>query len=228
MFIKKIFEDNIDEGVHKQFIRFGKGKFNKRAVINIKRNSIIKIKTSFEFANDLVLFISHLAHSFEVKGILLSKNKIEIPEYNRRKKNNLFVYSIDRKMNSDSLRDLVSKSYYTLFDCISEDRSIDLKIKKKLPRPSQKAGVKVNEKFCQLNLDKKYWPDVHKEFLFDLPQEVKKVHIEHDYIIKDIKIPKGIEKDFEKIRLRAKRIGKIIRRINADKKEIIKEKDFEA
>jgi hypothetical protein len=40
-------------------------------------------------------------------------------------------------------------------------------------------------------------------------------------------MPKG-EKDFEKLRLMAKRKGKLQRKVTLDGKDIIKEKDFEA
>ena len=57
MFIKKIFENKIDDSVHKQFVRFGKGRYPGRAVIKItKQPDKIKIGTSFEMANDLIEF----------------------------------------------------------------------------------------------------------------------------------------------------------------------------
>lgn len=228
MFIKKIFQNKIDESVHKQFTRFGRGKFDERAIINIKKGPKIKISTSFELDNDLVFFVASLYDKFKVKGILLSKQ--EIPEFEGKKKKGVFNYDVNKEMSSEELKNFASKYYHTLFDCISEDGSIELKIKKKLPKPG-KGKTKVNDKFCHLVLDQKYWPAVKEEFLFDLPpKEIKKVHIEHTYIIKDIKIPKELEKekDFEKIRLEARRVGRIIRKINIDKdkKEIIKEKEF--
>ncbi len=225
MFIKKIFQGKSDETVHRQFVRFSKGQFDRRAVINVRRNSAIKITTSFELANDLVIFISSLAKWFKVQGILF--NKEEIPNLKGKKKKGLFVYDIAKEISGEELKNLASKSYHALLDCVS-DMGIDLKIKKRLPKPGKKSKAKADEKFCQLNLDIKYWPQVQNEFLFDLPPETKKAHIEHSYIIKEIRIPKELEKekDFEKIRLGAKRVGKIIRKAVVDKKEIIKEKEF--
>ncbi len=227
MFIKKIFQNQIDESVHKQFIRFSKGQYENKAIINIKKGQKIKITTSFELATDLIIFITSLATKFKVQGILLTKNQIS--GIDGKKKKGFYEYKIEKEISSEELKNFASESYYALFDCLSQDNSIELKTKKKIPKPG-KSKTKVNDKFCKLTLDARYWPQVHNEFLFDFPSEIKKAHIEHTYIINDIKIPKELEKqdDYEKIRLGAKKIGKIIRKAIIDKKEFIKEKDFEA
>ena len=228
MFIKKIFENKVDETVHRQFVRFSRGQYKNRAIINVRKGNVIKVSTTFELTNDLIFFISSLFPQFKVKGILMTKNKIENLE--GKKKKGLFVYNIEKELKSEELKELVNKSYYALLDCISNDGTIDLKVKKKLPKPGKDEN-KVNDKFCQLKLDIKYWPQFHKEFLFDLPSEIKKVRLEHTYIINEIKIPKELEKenDYEKIRLGAQRSGNIIRKIVVDgKKEILEEKKFTA
>ena len=71
-FIKKIFDGEVDQSVHKQFIRFGKGEYKKRFLLSLWKTKIIKIKTSFEFANDLVLLCSNLGDC-KVSGLVLSK-----------------------------------------------------------------------------------------------------------------------------------------------------------
>ena len=64
-----IFENKIDETVKKQFVRFGKGKYEHRALIEIKIGKNVSIKTSYEFCNDLVKSIAEF-----------SKSKIKIVE----------------------------------------------------------------------------------------------------------------------------------------------------
>lgn len=224
MFIKKIFQNNADESVHRQFIRFGKGIFEKRAVINVKKSTNIEISTSSDFANDLVLFICDLAGNINAEGIVLSREQIS--EFNSKKKKELFSHDIKKKFNSDELKKIAGSSYASLLDCSAE--GILLKIKKKLQKPSKKKEAKVDEKFCILSLDRKYFQKFHDEFLFDLANEFKKVHIEHKYIINEIIIPKEFEKekDFEKVRQLAKKKGKLIRKIVVDGKESEKEIDF--
>ena len=73
-FIKKVFLNNIDESVHRQFIRFGKGEYGRRALLSLWKTKIVKIKGSFEWANDFVIFAAEVGDSFKVSGEVLSKN----------------------------------------------------------------------------------------------------------------------------------------------------------
>jgi hypothetical protein len=134
------------------------------------------------------------------------------------------VYEFNQEITSDQIKGLLEKGYATLLDI--ESPGISLKSKKKLPKPGKSEDAKIDDKFCQLELNTKYWPKVKSEFAFDLP-DFKKALAVHTYTITDIILPKG-EKDFEKLRILAKRKGKIIRKITLDKQEIVKEKDFEA
>ena len=224
MFIKKIFENKVDESVHQQFVRFSKGTFENRAIIRVKKSANISVSTSFDLANDLVAFVSELAPKFKVQGIVLSKQPLEGLE--GRKKTGLFEYTIDKELSGNELKKL-SECYASLLDCSSQ--GIELNMKKKLPRPkpSSSGASKVNEKFCVLVLDNRYWSRVYDEFLWDMPPEFKKARIAHVYAINDIILPPG-EKDFEKIRLNSKRKGLLTRKAVVDGKEIAKEKEFAA
>jgi len=72
MFIKKIFENKTNESVHKQFVRFGKGTFGMRAVINARISGQVKVSSTFELANDFLEFIASLSPKMKVSGIILS------------------------------------------------------------------------------------------------------------------------------------------------------------
>jgi len=223
MFIKKIFENKIDDSVHKQFVRFGKGVYPGRAVVKITRQpEKIKIGTSFEMANDIVEFCSQISNSLKCSGLIFSKEKLELS--GEKKKSGLLAYDINQDLTSDQIKKILEKCYITLLDI--ESPGISLKSKKKIPKPGKAGDSKIDDKFCQLELNTKFWPQVKSEFAFDLP-EFKKALTVHTYTITDIIMPKG-EKDFEKIRILAKRKGKIIRKITIDKQETLKEKGFEA
>ena len=223
MFIKKIFENKIDDSVHRQFVRFGKGTYPGRAVTKItKQPDKIKIGTSFEMANDMVEFCSSLSSNLKCAGLIISKEKMDLP--GEKKKAGLLEYNINQNLTSDQIKNILEKCYACLLDI--ESSGISLKSKKKLPKPGKAGDLKIDDKFCQLELDIKYWSKVKSEFAFDMP-DFKKALAVHTYTITDIIMPKG-EKDFEKIRLLAKRKGKITRKITLDKQETIKEKDFEA
>jgi hypothetical protein len=226
-FIKKILTNRIDDEAHQQFVRFGKGIFVEKAVVNFKKSGTkIKVTTSFELANDLVLFVFELVDKALVSGIVLARQ--QIPSLGAgKKKSKLFEYEINKEMNSKEINDIAKSAYFMLLDCSAG--GIDLKIKKKLPKPGKREG-KVNDKFCILEADLKYEPKIREEFLFDLKGEAdsaKKIEIKHSFLINDIILPQG-EKDFEKIRLLAKKKGKIIREISIDGRIIRREMPFTA
>jgi len=76
-FIKKIAENKIDDYVHKQFIKFGKGTFECKAIIDISASKTIKIKTSSEFTNELVeLLANTIKDKTQVNGIIFATKNL--------------------------------------------------------------------------------------------------------------------------------------------------------
>ena len=171
------------------------------------KTSKVKVKGSSEYANDFVNLATSLGN-VKFSGIVLSKQ--EIKGLNGKKKAGVYVY--DFYGNSEDVKKIADTIYYMLLD--GEGEGIKLKIKKKLPKPGKGEG-KVDDKFCQLEADLKYWGQTKEVFFWDLP-DCKKVKVAHEYVISEIVAPQG-EKDFEKIRVLAKRKGKIIRKIVVDK-----------
>lgn len=216
-FIKKIFENKIDEKTHKQFVRFGRGFFENRGLLSVDIKDKLIIKGSFEYTNDFVMFLVELGN-FEFSGIILSKEKL----FSEGKKKGE-VYEFNFVGNSEDVKKIYEKSYYLLLDAKGEN--VELKTKKKLPKPGKNKEIKIDDKFCIMTLDKKYFNKVKEAFFWDVP-EGKNIKISHDYDIKEIIIPKD-EKDFEMMRLKARRKGILIRKIIVDKKEIIRKKEFE-
>lgn len=215
-FVKKVLTGKSDDDSHRYFMRFGKGDYRRRFLVSLNRGDKIKVKTSFEFANDLVRLVNEQKKT-KFSGKVLSKEKIEGLE--GRKKAGVFVYEVEGYSVDNS-----SKIYYSLLDV--NDSEIVLKMKKALPKPGQDAE-KIDEGFCSLIIDAKYWNAVKNAFFWDIPEGAKKVIIEHDLAIKEIIVPKD-EKDPVKMRERAIRKGIISRRMNIDGKETKKEIPFEA
>lgn len=230
-FIKKIFNGEIDEDVHFQFIRFGKGNYKGRFRLGLWKTKKIKVKTSFEFANDLVLLCSGFGDS-KVSGIVFSKKKISdmmsennIEGDSKAKKKGLYYENNipEQELNEKQIIELEKESYSTLLDM--EGKGFKLKVKKKLPRPG-KSEKKIDPRFCVLETDEKFYSKIKEDLFWDMP-EAKKIDIAHEVIVEEIVMPKG-EKDFSKIREMAKRKGKVIRKAVIDEKEIVSEKEFEA
>ncbi len=215
-FIKKIWQGK-GEDTHNYFVRFGKGKFENRAALNLQKTSAIKLGGSFEWADDFVNLVSELTDA-KFSGLILSKEPLGLE--NEKKKSGILEYSVD--INSEKIKELRGRVYCMLLDASGE--GISLKMKKKLPKPGKSGSLKIDDKFCQLEADLKYWPQVKEVFM--LP-ECRKAKISHTYIIDEIVLPKG-EKDFAKLRELAKRKGKIIRKLIIDGKESQEERNLEA
>lgn len=217
-FIKEIFQGKPTEAAHRQFIRFGKGDYNRRALLNLWKTKNIKLRGSFEYANDFTLFAASLDHAL-FSGNIWSKE--EIPGLSGKKKEGKIVYTVEN-MSSEQIKKIAHQVYCFLLN--ADGVGIKLRIKPKLPKPGKSEG-KIDDKFCQLEIDEKYHSKVKEDFFWDLP-DGKKVSVEHRLVIKEIVMPKG-ETDYAKIREMAKRKGKIIRTSNVDGKQLVSEKDFE-
>jgi len=214
-FIKKIVEGKVDEDTHKQFTRFGKGEYKGRFPLSLWKAKKIKVKGGFEFANDFVVLCASFGKCF-VSGIAMSKKDIsaimrenKIEGNSETKKGGLYYQNNipKQELTPEQIIALEKESYFTLFDL--EGADFKLKMKKKLPKPG-KDEDKIDDKFCQLEADPKYYEKIKEDFFWDLP-ESKKASIKHDVIIESIIMPEG-EKDYAKIRELAKRKGKIIRK----------------
>lgn len=229
-FIRKIWAGEIDERVHQQFVRFSRGKFENRAVINVKNGEKIRLSSTFELTTELASFLAQLEKTFAVSGILLSRENPENLfkelgiQADVKKKNKVFQAEMNTGLTSEQLKKIIDIAYCVLFNMHSENT--ELKVKKKLPKPG-KGNEKIDDKFCVLDLESKFFPQLHEEFLFDLPQDFKKARVSHTFDISNIILPKG-EEDYEQIRLNAIRQGRIVRKTEADGKEKISGKDFKA
>lgn len=219
-FIKKIFENNIDEQVHRQFVRFSRGSFAGRAALKLDKKEKIKLGGSFEFANDFSVFAAENSDS-KFSGTVLSRE--EISDFGKGKaKNGIFEYNVEN-INSVKINEIKDKAYALLLD--AEGNGISLKMKKKkLPKPGKSGELKIDDKFCIIEADLKYWEKMKDFFMLS---ECKKAKIFHTYIIGDVIIDNN-EKDFAKMRENAKKKGKIIRKMNVDGNETRTEKEFEA
>ena len=108
-----------------------------------------------------------------------------------------------------------------------DGQGIKLKIKAKLPKPG-KGEDKVDDKFCQLEIEGQHTKAAKEDFFWDIP-ECKKASIQHRFIITEIVLPKaGKDADYALLREMAKRKGKIVRIAEIDGKETRTEKNFEA
>lgn len=213
--MKKVWDGRGEES-HKYFIRFSKGVFENRGMLNVMRTKKLKLKGSFEWCNDFAELVSEIA-DVNFSGTILSKE--ELPEFSGKNTRGMFKYEVS-DVSSAKVQELKDKVYFFLLNCESE--SISLKCKKKLPKPGKSAN-KIDDKFCSLEIDLKYWDKVKDIFM--LP-ECKRAKIAHDVHVEEIVMPETTEKDFAKIREMAQKKGRIIKKMEIDKVESKEEKEF--
>lgn len=230
-FLKNIFAGKSDESAHNEFIKFSKGIFTNRYLMQAKKQkSQWAIKTSSEFANFLVSKCLEKTHGeIAVKGLIVCTFdlKDEIPFEIEKVKQFMGVkqYVINTKVNAQKLLDLTNKFPRVFYALSFSTPNCDLKIKPKMPKsgkPSTKAKEEPKADFCSLKTNEK---EIIDDLFFDFPN-FKEIFIKHTIKIDEIILPQGID-DPKKMRELAKRKGQIIREISIDKREEKKQADFE-
>jgi hypothetical protein len=221
-FIKKVQEKNFDESVHLQFLKFSKGEFRNRALIEAKNsNGNYTIKTSAEFANELVKDLAEKLgnNKTNVTGSIIGTNDLKgVLEF---KKISQFQgvknYSIEKEMSGSEIINLIDKfpkNFFALSFSVGGDI---LKIKPKAPK-SGKPGTKGDETpkidFCNLKTNDK---NIAESFIFETP-DFKTAKIIHYFMIEKIEVPDELKtsQDFALIREKSKRVGKILRKAEID------------
>ena len=238
-FIRKIFDDEMDESVHMQFQKFGKGEFKERALIVVKNSGgTYTISTGPEYARDLIMALGEKlgeGRTF-VSGALISALDLDGFEY-KEKKSAIGVrkYIIESEMSGNQIVELCQKIPKAFFGLSFAFEDYDLKIKTKSPKSTKgvssqkKDNDKLKVDFCKLKTsDKKIVMDL----AFDVEKDFKKIEISHEFIIEDIVISDEIKsscgRDFALIREKVLRKGKVIRKVSVDGLKKVSEKEFEA
>lgn len=235
-FIKKIFEGKEDDGlIHSQFIKFSKGEFPNKAMIRAKNSSgKYTIATTAEYAKEIIIYLAEKLgdSSAMVTGAIISALDLEGFDYKERKMAmGVRKYMIEKEMTGNEILKLceIEKAFIAL-SFSTNDTSIV--IKPKSPKSAKGAGSKKNSnKKAKINFIKIKTNDknlVDSLIFDDEAKNFKKIEIKHDFQITEIVIPETEEEDFAKIRELAKRKGKIIRNLDINGKEVVKEAEFEA
>ncbi len=229
-FIKKVFNGEIDEGVHLQFQKFSRGEFPNRASIKAKKvKNNYTISTTAEFANELVRTVAEKLgdEKTSVTGVIISTLDMDKEIDFKAKKQFMGIkqYVIEKHMSGHEITNLIDKLPKAFFALTFSGKGDILKIKPKAPKSAKPKTKeeKLKPDFCKLiTSDEK----IAKDFVFEKP-DFKDAEISHDFIIKEMLVPKD-EKDFAKAREMSKRKGVIVRRATIDNRESAVEKEFEA
>lgn len=234
--VTKIFLDKIDEDVHAEFVKFSRGVFENRYLLEGKKQKDKwQIKTSSEFANFLVRkALEKTNGQINVKGIIVSTSDLEgdceMEIEDVKKYMGIKQLVLNCETNPSKIISLMNKYPRAFYALSFSTPDYDLKIKAKPPK-SGKPGTKTKGNddegpkadFCSLKTSNR---EVIEDLFFDFPN-FNEIKINHTLEIKEIELPKDY-KTPEEMREKAKRKGTIKRIINVDGKKEVKEKKFEA
>lgn len=235
MIIQKVFDQIFDEEVHNDFIKFSRGLFKDRYLIEAKKQANKwAIKTSAEFANDFVkACMKKEKNNFKVTGIISTTLDIkeEIPfeiskisQFQGVKK-----YVINTEIHSNQILDLMEKYPRVFFALSFKGEDFQLKIKAKPPKSGSSNKKDDEEKkadFCTLKTDDK---ELLNQIFFDVGLDWKEARINHTLEINEIIYPDNFEKlKPSEVREFSNRKGRLIRNISLDGINQKKEANFVA
>lgn len=235
MIMKKIFEGIYDEEVHSDFLKFSRGEFKDKYLIEGKKQTDKwAIKSSAEFVNSFVRKCLEKAEgTLKIKGIIVSTLDLEDEiGFEIKKKSNfqgVKKLQIDTEVEPKKVLEMMEKYPRVFFALSFKTKDCDIKVKAKAPK-SSKPGKKDEDgpkaDFCTLKTNDE---DLVKEIFFDVGLDWKEAKINHTIEINGIVYPENMnEMKPAEIRENSKRKGKIIRNINLDGNEQTSEAEFVA
>ncbi len=228
--MKKIFLKQIDDEVHLDFLKFGRGEFrNKYLVESKKQKDAWNIKTGSEYANLLVRrCLEKVNGLISVKGVIVSTLKIEAPFIEKIKQfMGVKQAVVSGEIDKQQLLDLMNQYPRAFFALTFKGDSFELKIKPKAPKsakPSTSGEKEVRADFCSLKTNDK---DLVKELIFDY-DDFKTIIINHTIKITSIIYPQEQNLKPEEIREKSKRKGNVLRHVVVDGKVFDEEVEFVA
>ncbi|MEK6919031.1 MAG: hypothetical protein AABW73_03245 [Nanoarchaeota archaeon] len=233
--INKVFSGKIDDEAHGDFVKFSKGLFTDKFLVDAKKQKggIFSFKTSYEFANYLVrTCASEVSDNspIEVTGVVVStrnlKSELPFPISSVKQFAGVKQAIIKASIKPSDILAATEKLPKAFFALSFKTSKSQLKIKAKAPKsgkPSTKGDVKAVPDFCSLKTTNHV---IVHDLLFDIKDKVfDSASISHNFEIKRINVPKGVT-DPVAMREKATREGTIKRRIILGEEVFEESKEF--
>ncbi|MBS3089346.1 hypothetical protein J4461_00510 [Candidatus Pacearchaeota archaeon] len=230
--INKIFSGVNDEIVHREFVKFSKGIFPSRYLLEAKKQkNQYSVKVGPEFANYLVrACLEKVSGDIAVIGAIIATFDItkeaEFPIERIKQFMGVKQSLISTTTTPEKIISLMDKFPKAFFALSFSTGAFHLKIKAKAPKsakPASRGDKEATPDFCSLKTNDQ---SIIDDLFFDAP-DFKEVKINHILTIEDIELPKEV-KDPVQIRELAIRKGKITRTVIVDGKERKSEASFKA
>ena len=234
MIIKNIFDEVFDDEVHVAFLKFGRGVYKNKYLIEGKKQAKNwAVKAGAEYANFLVRrCLESVGGSVKVTGVIVStldlRDEIKFDIKKVKNFQGVRKHVIDGEVSGEEIFGLMDKYPKAFFALSFKGDDFVLKIKPKAPadgKKSKKEGEGIVADFCTLKTtDEK----ILGELFFGVAK-FEKVKISHEIDVTDIVYPDNVAslKPAE-IRELAKRKGILKRIADVDGKEQISQAEFVA
>jgi hypothetical protein len=216
MIMKKIWESVFDEEVHNAFLKFGRGEYKNKYLLEGKRQAKKwAIKAGAEYANFLVgECLKGVSGSVAVKGVIIStfdmRDEIEFDIAKVGNFQGIRKHSIDTEIEASQILNLIDKYPKVLFALSFKGDNFVLKIKAGKPKDAKegKDGEKPVADFCSLKTEDKKIVD---ELFFGIGN-FQEASVNHTINVTDIIYPSNVDKlKPAEVRELAKRKGVITR-----------------
>tara|TARA_Y100000310_G_scaffold133775_1_gene132755 strand:+ start:5382 stop:6086 length:705 start_codon:yes stop_codon:yes gene_type:complete len=232
MIIKKIFDGISDEEVHRDFLKFGRGEYKNKYLIEVKKQANNwSIKTSSEYVNFLVKScLNKISGKILIKGIIVStidlRDEIRFDIVKSGNFQGIRKMTINTEVESSEILNLMKKYPKIFFALSFKGNGFSLKVKAKSPKSGKPGKENKDEPkvdFCILKTEDK---DLINELLFRVG-DFEEVKVSHAIDIRDIIYPKDItDLKPEEIREQSRRSGILTRKVVIEGRETITETNF--
>ena len=225
-FIKSIADKNITPEVHRNFVRYSLGDFEKES-FTIKVSKQITIKAGFEWTYFLHLFFAeHVTQDLELSGVVETMRSLDdiftelgiIFTAKRRfgKPGNKYEFT-KQAISPEVYKKMVEACHQDYFLACVKGEEGQVKVKgKNTPKTGQPT-----ENFVTLQMKKDKLDEIKRVFLYDVEGDFAQAVIKHTYHVEDIKVnEKLFKEDPNRARKEALRIGTIDRVITFDGNEV--------
>jgi hypothetical protein len=231
MIIKKIFDGVFDDEVHGAFLKFGRGEYKNKYLVEGKRQSKKwAIKAGAEYVNFLVRrCLEKISGRVKITGIIVStldlKNEIgfdvvKVGNFQGIRKN-----VIDTEIEASEVLKLMDKFPRVFFALSFSGDNFILKIKAKAPKSGKPGNgdEKPIADFCSLKTADK---SVVDELFFGVG-DFTEISVAHTIKVDDIIYPEDVDRlKPAEVRELSKRKGAIVRNVVADGVEKVSEAKF--
>lgn len=232
--MNKIFSGECDEAVHSDFLKFSRGNFGNRYLVEGKKQKDKwAIKAGAEFANYLVRKgLEKASGEIAVTGIIVAtfdiRDELSFEVERVKQFQGVKQFIINATLEPKKLLEVMDKFPRCFFALTFALPGFELKVKAKAPK-SGKPGTKTKGEdegpradFCSLKTGD---VSVVKDLFFDFP-DFKEIRINHTVEVKEVVIPKGVTNPVE-MREKSVRKGVVKRLVEIDGRKEQREAKFE-